>query len=72
VQDLSARKGNGDLVAQLAAKYGLEKAQAQRDVDALIKVVRSDADSPTAKPWLPLGLLRSASRVREILRNGHF
>jgi hypothetical protein len=23
-------------VAQLAAKYGLEKAQAQRDVDALI------------------------------------
>ncbi len=36
-QDLSALKGNGDLVTQLAAKYGLEKAQAQRDVDALMK-----------------------------------
>ena len=31
-QDLSALKGNDDL-----AKYGLEKAQAQRDVDALLK-----------------------------------
>jgi hypothetical protein len=37
VQDLSALKGNCDLVAQLAAKYGLEKAQVQRDVDALMK-----------------------------------
>jgi hypothetical protein len=36
-QDLSALNGNGDLVTQLAAKYGLEKAQAQRDVDALMK-----------------------------------
>jgi hypothetical protein len=36
-QDLSALKGNDDLVAQLAAKYGLEKAQAQRDVDGLMK-----------------------------------
>ena len=36
-QDLSALKGNDDLVAQVVAKYGLEKAQAQRDVDALLK-----------------------------------
>ena len=36
-QDLSALKDNNDLVAQRAAKYGLEKAQAQRDVDALMK-----------------------------------
>jgi hypothetical protein len=36
-QDLSALKDNDDLVTQLAAKYGLDKAQAQRDVDALMK-----------------------------------
>jgi hypothetical protein len=36
-QDLSALNGNSDLVAQLAAKYGLEKAQVQRDVDALMR-----------------------------------
>ena len=36
-QDLSALKGNDDLVTQVVAKYGLEKAQAQRDVDALLK-----------------------------------
>jgi hypothetical protein len=36
-QDLSALKGNDDLVNQVVAKYGLEKAQAQRDVDALLK-----------------------------------
>jgi hypothetical protein len=36
-QDLSALKGNSDLVTQLIAKYGLEKPQAQRDVDALMK-----------------------------------
>jgi hypothetical protein len=36
-QDLSALKGNDDLVTQVIAKYGLEKAQAQRDVDALLK-----------------------------------
>ncbi len=34
-QDLS--KDNNDLVTQLATKYGLEKAQAQRNVDALMK-----------------------------------
>ena len=36
-QDLSALKDNNDLVAQRAAKYGLDKAQAQRDVDVLMK-----------------------------------
>ena len=36
-QDLSALKDNNDLVAQRAAKYGLETAQAQRDVDVLMK-----------------------------------
>jgi hypothetical protein len=35
--DLSALKGNDDLVNQVVAKYGLEKAQAQRDVDALLE-----------------------------------
>ena len=36
-QDLSALNGKDDLVAQVVAKYGLEKGQAQRDVDALLK-----------------------------------
>ena len=36
-QDLSALKGTDDLVAQVVAKYGLDKAQAQKDVDALLK-----------------------------------
>jgi hypothetical protein len=36
-QDLSALKGKDDLVTQVVAKYGIEKAQAQRDVDALLK-----------------------------------
>jgi hypothetical protein len=35
-QDLSALKGRDDLVAQVVARYGLEKAQAQRDVDAIL------------------------------------
>jgi hypothetical protein len=35
--DLSALKGNDDLVDQVVAKYGLEKVPAQRDVDALLK-----------------------------------
>ena len=35
-QDLSAIKGKDDLVAQVVAKYGLEKAQAQRDVDTVL------------------------------------
>jgi hypothetical protein len=36
-QDMSALKGKDDLVTQIVAKYGLDKAQAQRDVDALLK-----------------------------------
>jgi hypothetical protein len=35
--DLTALKSSDDLVAQVVAKYGLEKAQAQRDVDGLLK-----------------------------------
>jgi hypothetical protein len=36
-QDLSALKNKDDVVAQVVAKYGLEKAQAHREVDALMK-----------------------------------
>jgi hypothetical protein len=36
-QDLSALKSKDDVVSQLVAMYGLEQAQAQRDVDALMK-----------------------------------
>jgi hypothetical protein len=36
-QDLSALTGNGDLLNQVVAQYGLEKAQARRGVDALLK-----------------------------------
>jgi hypothetical protein len=36
-QDLSSLKGKDDLVNQVVAKYGLEKGQAQRDVEALLK-----------------------------------
>jgi hypothetical protein len=36
-QEVSALKGEADLVTQVAAKYGLEQAQAQREVDALLK-----------------------------------
>jgi hypothetical protein len=35
--ELSALKNKDDLVAQVVAKYGQEKSQAQRDVDALMK-----------------------------------
>lgn len=35
-EDLSALKDTNDLVNQLAAKYGIENTQAQRDVDALL------------------------------------
>ena len=44
-QDLSALKDNNDLVTQLAAKYGIEQAQAQREVDALMKGRQIDANS---------------------------
>jgi hypothetical protein len=33
----SALKDNDDLVNQVVAKYGLEKVQAQRDVDVLLE-----------------------------------
>jgi hypothetical protein len=36
-QDLSALKNKEDVVTQVAAKYSLDKAQAQRDVDALMQ-----------------------------------
>jgi hypothetical protein len=36
-EEVAALKGSNDLVTQLVAKYSLEKAQAQRDVDALMK-----------------------------------
>jgi hypothetical protein len=35
--ELSALKGNDDLVSQVIARYRLDKARAQRDVDALLK-----------------------------------
>ncbi|MGA8434701.1 MAG: hypothetical protein WBE89_09045 [Methyloceanibacter sp.] len=36
-QEASALKGKADLVSQVVAKYGLDQAQAQRDVDAVLK-----------------------------------
>jgi hypothetical protein len=36
-QDLSALKNKDDVVTQLVAKYGLDKQQAQSDVDSLMK-----------------------------------
>ena len=36
-QDLSAFKNKDDVVTQVVAKYGLDKVQALRDVDALVK-----------------------------------
>jgi len=36
-QDMSALKDRDDLVTQVVAKYALDKAQAQRDVDAVLK-----------------------------------
>jgi hypothetical protein len=36
-QDLSALKGSEDLVAQVVTKYGIAKAQAQSEVDAVLK-----------------------------------
>jgi len=35
-EDMLALKDSNDLVRQLAAKYGIENSQAQRDVDALL------------------------------------
>ena len=36
-QELGALKNRDDLVDQVVAKYSLDKAQAQRDVDAVMK-----------------------------------
>jgi len=36
-QDASAFKGKADLVSQVAAKYNMDQAQAQREVDAVLK-----------------------------------
>jgi hypothetical protein len=36
-QDLSALKTKDDLVSQVVAKYSIEKTQAQREVDAVLK-----------------------------------
>jgi division protein CdvB (Snf7/Vps24/ESCRT-III family) len=36
-QELSALKSKDDLINQVVTKYSLEKAQVQRDVDAVMK-----------------------------------
>ena len=36
-QELTSLKNRDDLVTQVVAKYGFERPQAQRDVDALLK-----------------------------------
>jgi division protein CdvB (Snf7/Vps24/ESCRT-III family) len=36
-QELDALKNNDELVTQIVTKYSLDKAQAQRDVDAVMK-----------------------------------
>jgi hypothetical protein len=36
-QELSALKNKDDLVTQVVAKYSIDRAQAQRDVDAVVK-----------------------------------
>jgi hypothetical protein len=36
-QELGALKNKDDLVTQVVAKYSMDKAQAQRDVDAIMK-----------------------------------
>jgi len=36
-QDVSALKDRDDLVRELVARYGIEKSEAQRDVDSVLK-----------------------------------
>lgn len=64
-QDLSALKNKDDVVTQVAAKYSLDKAQAQRDVDALMKgrhidpgLTRQDTPRP------PFGAASVAQRTQ--------
>lgn len=35
--DLSRLRSNDDLVTEIAARYNIDKAQAQRDVDAMMR-----------------------------------
>jgi hypothetical protein len=65
-------KSKDDLVTGVT-KYSLEKGQAQRDVDALLKVVRSDPSSskPESSPGTSAGCsTRSMLPVTEN-RDGH-
>jgi hypothetical protein len=36
-QDLSALKDRDDLVSQVVSRYGVDKSEAQRDVDSILK-----------------------------------
>jgi hypothetical protein len=36
-QDLSALKDRDDLICQVVSRYGVEKSEAQRDVDTILK-----------------------------------
>jgi hypothetical protein len=54
-QDLSALKSKDDVVSQLVAKYGLEPAQAQRDVDALMKDRQIEVRPAPHAPRRPKG-----------------
>jgi hypothetical protein len=56
-QDLSALKGKDDLVNQVVAKYGLEKGQAQRDVDALLKGRQIWRGASPSKPRSPFAAI---------------
>ena len=49
-QDVNALKGKAELVNQVAAKYGLEQAQAQKDVDAPSRAARSAPPARSATP----------------------
>ena len=59
-QELTSLKSRDDLVTQVVAKYGFERPQAQRDVDALLKgrEIGQRAQTPTlvevAVEWLRL------------------
>jgi hypothetical protein len=57
---------NGNGVTQLAAKYGLEKARAQRDVDALMK------GSSDLTPALPRQSRDCLGGYGLLLANGRF
>jgi len=50
-QDLSALKDRDDLVSQVVSRYGVEKSEAQRDVDSVLKGARFDsAAQPAGNP----------------------